>query len=97
MDLICLYDDAALAIHSGDIILIGIPSAFIRDTLHDLPETIFQGKKILSSIKGILPDQNVILNEYLEAKFQVLLHDYCRSLSCRRNCRRKIIVSDLCL
>jgi glycerol-3-phosphate dehydrogenase (NAD(P)+) len=77
MDLIRLYDDAALAIHSGDIILIGIPSAFIRETLHDLPETIFQGKKILSSIKGILPEQNVILNEYLEAQFQVLLQDYC--------------------
>ncbi|MBK7762848.1 MAG: glycerol-3-phosphate dehydrogenase [Bacteroidetes bacterium] len=77
MQLIHLFDDLPSCIHSSDIILIGIPSAFIVETLADLPKDIFSNKKILSSIKGILPNENVILNEYLEKEFQVLLQDYC--------------------
>ncbi|GBL34466.1 glycerol-3-phosphate dehydrogenase [NAD(P)+] [Filimonas sp.] len=77
MRLISLYDDIDRCIRQSDIILIGIPSAFIVDTLSALPKDIFQGKKILSAIKGILPNQNVLLNEYLETEFQVSIHDYC--------------------
>ena len=58
-------------------ILLGIPSAFIIETLRGLPETIFQHKKILSAIKGILPEQHILLNEFLEQAFHVSLHDYC--------------------
>ena len=77
MKLINLYEDISLIIRQSDIILIGVPSAFLIETMALLPKEIFRDKIILSSIKGILPNENVILNEYLENVFDVSLENYC--------------------
>jgi len=77
MKLITLFDDIQSCIEQSDIILIGIPSAFVINTIGSLPATVFKHKKILSAIKGILPDQHVLLNEYLETAFDVSIQDYC--------------------
>src|SRR6185312_11979628 len=38
--------------------------------------SVFQNKKIISAIKGILPEQNLLLNEYLKNEFSLSLSDY---------------------
>ena len=38
-------------------------------TLGELDRTALEGKKILSAIKGILPEHNLLLNEYLDREF----------------------------
>jgi glycerol-3-phosphate dehydrogenase (NAD(P)+) len=72
-----LYDDLESCIASSDIILFGIPSAFVIDLLSSLPETCFDNKIILSAIKGILPNLNCLLNEYMEQHFNTPLQSYC--------------------
>ncbi|MEO6868170.1 MAG: NAD(P)H-dependent glycerol-3-phosphate dehydrogenase [Ginsengibacter sp.] len=57
-------------------ILIVIPSAFVAEALRPLPKNIFEGKKIISAVKGILPEENILLNEYLKIHFNVDLQDY---------------------
>ena len=42
----------------------------------NLPKNIFEGKKIVSAVKGILPEENVLLNDYLKEHFNVQLSDY---------------------
>ena len=37
---------------------------------------IFAGKKIISAIKGILPEQNLLLNDFLKNEFNFPLEDY---------------------
>jgi len=37
---------------------------------------IFKGKKIISAVKGILPRENLLLNDYLNKNFDVALNDY---------------------
>jgi len=59
-----------------DCILIVIPSAYVDDAIGHLNPDLFTGKKIVSAVKGILPDSNVLLNEYLHQKFGVKLGDY---------------------
>jgi glycerol-3-phosphate dehydrogenase (NAD(P)+) len=69
---------------------IAVPSAYITSTLGELPKDIFRDKKIVSAVKGILPGQNILLNDYLKESFQVSLSDYFTimgPLPCRRNCR----------
>lgn len=63
-------------IANSDFVVIVIPSAFAEDALKDLDRNIFKGKKIISAIKGILPGQNILLNEYLSIEFAVALNDY---------------------
>ena len=63
-------------IQQSDIVLIVVPSAFVVNALSGLPKNIFAGKKVISAVKGILPAKNVLLNEYLQTKFNVDLVNY---------------------
>jgi len=63
-------------IQQSDILVIAVPSAYTIDVLSALPKDIFVGKKIISAIKGILPNTNQLLNEYLHDNFNVSLEDY---------------------
>jgi len=47
-------------IKNSDCILIAVPSAYADDVLSPLPKDIFVGKKIISAIKGILPQSNLL-------------------------------------
>lgn len=74
--LINFSSDASEVIKSSDYIVIVVPSAFVADLLNGLPQNIFKDKKIISAVKGILPQQNVLLNEYLKLHFNVALKNY---------------------
>jgi glycerol-3-phosphate dehydrogenase (NAD(P)+) len=68
--------DVAEIVDQSDIVVIAVPSAFVEASIGHLPQEIWAGKKIVSAIKGILPEQNILLNEYLHKKFNILLHNY---------------------
>src|ERR1700747_702362 len=63
-------------IKNSDAIIIVMPSAYAASTLKGLDATIFEGKKIISAIKGILPDNNILLNDFLKQEFNVALENY---------------------
>ncbi|MBL7766253.1 MAG: NAD(P)-binding domain-containing protein [Chitinophagaceae bacterium] len=77
MNLIGLHTDLIQAIHQSDIILVGIPSAFIADVFAILPKDTFKGKVVLSAVKGILPGHSQLLNEYLKDHFDLPTENYC--------------------
>ena len=74
--LLHLTTSAAEVIHNSDCVIIVVPAAYVADVLGSLPKNIFQNKKIVSAIKGILPEQNLLLNDYLKAEFSVKLKNY---------------------
>ena len=61
---------------NSDCIVIAVPSAYIIDTLSELPKRAFEGKRVVSAIKGILPQNNLLLNEFLSAHFDLPLENY---------------------
>ena len=63
-------------ISNSDVVIIAVPSAYIENILSVLDKNIFKGKKIISAIKGILPEKNLLLNDYLKDNFNVLLENY---------------------
>ena len=71
-----LTTNPAEVIANSDCIVIVIPSAYTDEALNRLDRNIFKGKKIISAIKGILPEQNLLLNEYLKNEFGVELSNY---------------------
>lgn len=71
-----LSDKVQETIANADYIIIAVPSAYVTETFKSLPRNSFAGKKIISAVKGILPEQNLLLNEYLKNEFQLELNDY---------------------
>ncbi|WP_153795768.1 NAD(P)H-dependent glycerol-3-phosphate dehydrogenase [Foetidibacter luteolus] len=63
-------------VEQSDVLVVACPSAFVHDVLSGLNKDAFKGKKILSAVKGILPDSNLLLNEYLFNEFDVNLENY---------------------
>ena len=63
-------------IAASDCIIIAIPSAYVTETFKQLPADAFKNKKIISAVKGILPEQNLLLNDYLKQNFNLQLADY---------------------
>jgi glycerol-3-phosphate dehydrogenase (NAD(P)+) len=74
--LLFLNNKVREVIAQSDALVIAIPSAYVTEALKGLPRDIFKGKKIISAIKGILPESNQLLNDYLAEEFDVNLNDY---------------------
>lgn len=61
----------------ADVVVVCIPSAYLMDTFNALPVDLFEGKYLLSAIKGILPNEShQLLNEYLNNRFGVHISRY---------------------
>src|ERR1700730_5556064 len=74
--LLTISNQVADVIAASDCLIIAVPSAYVTDMLRGLEKNIFSGKKLLSAVKGILPEQNLLLNDYFKAEFGVALTDY---------------------
>lgn len=69
--------DLEAVIKKSNIVLICIPSAYLIPLFKNLPQDIFEGKQIISAIKGILPNEkHQLLNEYLAEHFNVNPESY---------------------
>ena len=75
-DKLLLTTEIEKVITNSDVIIIAIPSAYVENVLSLLPKNIFENKKILSAVKGILPAQNDLLNHYLEKNFNFSIENY---------------------
>lgn len=69
-----LFSDVEACIKNADIVVLAVPSAFCHDTIKDLPKELLANKIIFSAIKGIIPQYNLIVGEYLNKVFEVPLN-----------------------
>ena len=74
--LLKLSDDIAEVVNNSDVLVIATPSAYVEDALSGLANNALKGKKIISAIKGILPSENLLLNDFLFKYFSFPLQDY---------------------
>lgn len=68
---ISFYTDLKDCIAQSDYVILAVPSAFIHDTLSGLTEAELKHKIIFSAIKGIVPQHNLIVGEYLNTIYKV--------------------------
>lgn len=74
--LLQLTTDPAEVIRHSDAIIIAIPSAYAAETLLKLDRDCFKDKLIISAIKGILPEQNLLLNDFLLNECNLPIEQY---------------------
>ena len=63
-------------IGSAGIVLLNVPAAFLKEALADITPDDFKGKKVVSAIKGIVPDENMIIGEFIHQRYQVSFDDF---------------------
>jgi len=69
---IALFSDISKAIDKADILIFAIPSAFLKDALSNLSVDI-SGKLIVSAIKGIIPNDNLVIADFFNQQYDVPL------------------------
>jgi glycerol-3-phosphate dehydrogenase (NAD(P)+) len=76
VSLLKMSSDISSVVRQSDILVVAVPSAYIAQCFAGLSPGDWEGKKIVSAVKGILPEQNSLLNYYLEEKFNIPLSKY---------------------
>jgi glycerol-3-phosphate dehydrogenase (NAD(P)+) len=64
-DTIAVYTDVSECVKEADIVVLAVPSAFVKEVLADLSPELLNNKIIATTIKGIIPDENMIVGRYL--------------------------------
>lgn len=63
-------DDINLAVREADTLLLAMPSPYFKDHIDKVHESL-HGKHIVTAIKGIVPDGNMLVTDYLSHRFGV--------------------------
>jgi glycerol-3-phosphate dehydrogenase (NAD(P)+) len=71
-----LSTNLEIVIKESNVIIIAIPSSYTSEVLLTLDKNIFEGKKIISAVKGIMPGENELLNDFLSKNFNVKIENY---------------------
>lgn len=71
-----MSSDAQAIVDASNLLVIAVPSAYVENVLENISKDSLKDKKILSAIKGLIPGQDVLLNEYLLQHFNVPLQNY---------------------
>jgi glycerol-3-phosphate dehydrogenase (NAD(P)+) len=68
--------DVTEVVKKSDILIIAVPSAYAEESLAKLKPEDWKDKKIVSAIKGLLSNKNILLNYYLQQQFNIPLENY---------------------
>src|ERR1035437_1019191 len=64
------YSNINLAVKASEILLFATPSPFLKQHLKKLNQPI-SDKLIVTAIKGIVPDENLLVSDYFNKEFNV--------------------------
>ncbi len=67
--------DIAQIIAEADFIILNVPAAFLGDSLRNISPEQLKGKKVVSAIKGIVPEDNLIIGDFLHQKYHLPYKD----------------------
>lgn len=59
------------AIAGSGLILIAVPSAYVASVLQNMNPQLFDGKRVITSVKGILPEHLMLVTDFLSSAFHV--------------------------
>ncbi|WP_158827248.1 NAD(P)H-dependent glycerol-3-phosphate dehydrogenase [Mucilaginibacter lacusdianchii] len=68
--------DLKSLLQQADMVLLNVPAAFLKEALSDVTPADMAGKKVISAIKGIVPDENLIIGEFLHKYYNVSFQDF---------------------
>ncbi len=70
-----LSSDLKEIISNCNMVLLNVPAAFLKEALTGIKAEDLKGKKIISAIKGIVPDDNLIIGEFMNRNYNIPFED----------------------
>lgn len=71
LDYIKPSQDLRAVVAAADWVILAVPAAFVQQVLAELPVDAFKGKVVVSAVKGMIPQENILITEYMERHYQV--------------------------
>ena len=71
LDRISFSDDLDWVIMNSDVIVFAIPSAFLQNVVTPRLQVSLKDKIVVSAIKGMIPDENLLIGEFFHQKYGV--------------------------
>lgn len=68
--------DINAVLSSCDTVVVAVPSAYAQQVIEQADKTLWQQKNVISAIKGILPESNLLLNDYMTSRLGTNLEKY---------------------
>jgi glycerol-3-phosphate dehydrogenase (NAD(P)+) len=68
--------DLAGMLSECDTVIIAVPSAYTQQVIEQVDKEVWQSKNIISALKGVLPDANLLLNDYLTSHYGCMIEKY---------------------
>ena len=75
-DTITPTDSLEQVLSKCDTVVFAVPSAYAQNVIESVSKELWLNKKIISAIKGVLPDSNLLLNDYLSETLGYDLQNY---------------------
>lgn len=65
------YTNLKEALRDTEWVVLAVPAAFLTDALKTITKTHLQGKKVISAIKGMIPETNQLVTDWIEETYQI--------------------------
>ena len=72
-----ISSDLNEVIEKSDILYLVVPSAFVDKALNGVSGEVLRQKRIVSAVKGIVPETNQIITDYLHSRFDLDYNQMC--------------------
>lgn len=73
---LAMSDDIHAVVKNADTLILAVPSAFLKGAMDKLDRSELEGKTLFSAVKGIVPETNQIVGEYLFDHWGVTKQDF---------------------
>jgi glycerol-3-phosphate dehydrogenase (NAD(P)+) len=68
--------DLTAMLGNCDTVIVAVPSAYVQKVIEQANPDTWKKKNVISAIKGILPDANLLLNDFLTTRYDYPLEKY---------------------
>lgn len=75
MEKIHVSSDLKKVVAGAECVILAVPAAFLKTALSSLNANDFKGKYVYSAIKGIVPEQNLIVGEFMHQQFDIPINN----------------------
>ncbi len=72
---ITFFSNLEKAIKESDTIIVAIPSPYVKQYFRRIWNSTFKGKFMVSALKGIIPNDNMVMSEFLADNFKIPLEN----------------------